>query len=128
MPILDLKTMKVEGEGIKEKAIQFGRDAKQKIAQAGKWCIDHPQEAVMLTGAIGAIAGCATKLTKGILKNRAARLEKFNKERYIYDHSLNAYLKLKRPLKSDDVKRVNAIRRKTGEKLSEVLAKMNLLD
>ncbi len=128
MPVLDLKTMKVEGRGFKEKVKKIGRDVKTKSVEIGRWCMDHPQETIGILTGVGVVVGGVAKVTKGAIQHHAIRMERFNKERYIYDHSLHAYLKLKRPLKSNDVTKINAIRRKTGEKLSEVLARMNLLD
>lgn len=128
MPVLNLKTMKVEGKGFKEKAKKLGRDVKSKAEEVGKWAMDHPQESVGILTGLGVVIGGVTKFTKGIIRNHTVRMERYNKERYIYDHSLNAWLKTKRPLKNKDVVKINAIRRKTGEKLSEVLARLNLLD
>lgn len=128
MPVLNLKTMKVEGKGFKEKAKQVGRTVKAKASEAWQWSMEHPQEAVAIVTGLGILIGGVTKLGKGALKMHTLKMERFNKERYIYDHSMKAYLKLKRPIRNNDVVAINNLRAKTGMKLSEALAKLGLLE
>ncbi len=122
MPILDLNNMKVES-----RFHEFTRKAKQKAVDAWNWSKNNPElTAGLLTGAAG-LAGGLYKLGKGLLRTGNIRMERYNKERYIYDHSLGMYLHTKRKLNNRDYMFINQERQK-GRRLSDILQKMNILD
>ena len=122
MPILNLNEMKVES-----KLHEFVGKAKQKARDAWEWMKNNQEMAAgLLTSAYGLAAGLH-KLGKGLLRTNNIRMERYNKERYIYDHSLGMYLHTKRPLKNKDYVFISNERQK-GRKLSDVLQKMNILD
>ena len=110
-----------------EKVKDAATVAKSKFSEGAEWVKENPQAfAAILAGGTALFTG-ATKVVKGINKHVTAKQEQYNKERFIYDHSLGAYLETKRKLTRQDVVKINDIRRRTGKKLSEVLADMNLL-
>lgn len=113
-------------ETVKEKIWSFGQKGLTKVKETVEWVKENPQAAAILAGGVTAVAGVAKKGIRAIDKHASLRQEKSNKERYVYDHSLNMYLKTKRPLNRKDVERINA-QRKTGKKLSEILEELDLL-
>lgn len=122
MPILNLNEMKVES-----KLHEFVGKAKQKARDAWEWTKNNPEMAAgLLTSAAGLVAGLH-KLGKGLLRTNNIRMERYNKERYIYDHSLGMYLHTKRKLNNRDYVFINQERKK-GRRLSDILQKMNILD
>ena len=125
MPVIDLNKIKTEKDkNFGDKLKDICKDAKEKAGKGIEWIKENPREAVGIFGAAAAIFGAGAK---AINKNVTARQERYNKERFIYDHSLNAYLETNRKLTNNDIVRINEERRKTGKKLSEVLAEMHLL-
>ena len=125
MPIIDLNKIKTENDktiGDKFKDVWAG--VKSKANDGIEWVKKNPKEATGIFAAGAAIIG---GLGKTINKQITARQERYTKERFIYDHSLNAYLETKRKLTNNDIVKINEERRRTGKKLSEVLAEMNLL-
>lgn len=67
------------------------------------------------------------KISKSLVRTHNLKKEQYNKERYIYDRSLGMYLHTKRPLRNKDYVTINR-RRKNGEKLSDILESMKILD
>lgn len=125
MPVIDLNKIKTKKDKtFGDKLKYICKNTKEKVGNGIEWIKDNPKEAIGLLGAGAALIGGATK---AINKHITVRQERYNKERFIYDHSLNAYLETKRKLTNNDVVRINEERRRTGKKLSEVLAEMNLL-
>lgn len=118
MPILDLTKMKVES-----KWHQFKERAKEKAVQAMQWVKENPELAAIGAAGIGAAAKGAKKL----LRTYNIHREQCNKERWIYDRSLGMYLKTKRPLRNKDYITINR-RRKNGERLSDILQSMRILE
>ena len=118
MPILEIDKMKVES-----KFHEFKEKAKRCAGNAIQWVKDNPELAVIATTAITATA----KGAKSLIRAHNIRREQYNKDRYIYDRSLGMYLKTRRPLKNKDYITINQ-RRKNGERLSDILSSMNILD
>lgn len=81
---------------------------------------------IVVTAGTYAVHGLV-KGVKMIHRTGNFRRDKYLKERYIYDRSLGMYLKTRRPLRNNDYIIINK-RRQNGEKLSDILASMRLLD
>lgn len=122
-----MEKMKGAGENIVRKAKDVGRTAALKVQEGVKWVIENPEKAAALTAFGAAITGGASKVLRGINKNVVARQELKEKRTRIYDHSMNAYLYTKRPLKAEEIARINRLRRETGKRVSEILEEMRLL-
>lgn len=122
MPVIDLNKIKVQ-----TKWQAFKDRMWIKAQMAANWIRNNP-ETVGIAMTVGtAVIGGAVKIGKGAIRHRNLRKEQFNKERYIYDRSLGMYLRTKRPLRNKDYLTINA-RRKNGEKLSDILADMHVLE
>lgn len=91
------------------------------------WVKDNPAEAALAGSVITAVVGGGVKITKGLIRTHNLHKDTYNKERYVYDHSLGAYLKTKRKLTNNDIVEINR-RMAEGKKKSEVLAEMGLLE
>lgn len=115
---------KIDWNEIWSKKDRIYGELKEKASSSIEWVKENPKEAVGIFAAAGAIVG---GIGKTINKQVTVRQERYTKERFIYDHSLNAYLETKRKLTNNDIVRINEERRRTGKKLSEVLAEMKLL-
>ena len=114
----DIKDFKVES-----KLHEIWRKAKGKGAEMLKWVGEHPMEA----SAIASGAAILGKFVKGISRKIDLNKTQQLKDRYVYDRSLGIYLHTKRKLNNKDWVTINQ-RMKGGERLAEILVKMNLLD
>ena len=123
---------------IKDKATETGRrilwkakDVSERAAVCARngirWAMENPEKAAGAAAAGAALLGGANRLVRGVSRNVTARRELYDKKHRVYDHSLNAYVYTKRPLKADDIVKINNRRRETGKRVSEVLAEMDLL-
>ena len=120
-----LKKYSRKKQEIKEKVRYYCKKGVEKLKIGLQWIKDNPQAAAILATSITGVASMSKKGFKVI----AARREKYNKERYVYDHSAKAYLKIKRRLKNNDIVKINEMRRlNPGMKMAECLNKLNLLD
>lgn len=121
--------MKVQETGRKIlcKVRDFGRAVANKSMEGVKWVIENPEKAAALTAFGAAITGGASKVIKGVHRDITVRQEMKERRTRIYDHSMGAYLYTKRPLKPEEVARINRIRRETGKRTSEILEEMRLL-
>lgn len=129
MPYIDLKKIKTENHWtnrIKDGAKRFGRKAKETVVDAVEFVKDNPEAAATMLAIGGTVAGVFGKITKGVTRHINLRQEKYNKERYVYDHSLNMYLHTKRKLTNKDFANINKLR-KQGLSKSEAMIKLNLL-
>ena len=115
MPVIDLNEVKKESKF--HEWIRKGRD----------WCEVHKDELGIGAVVASILIPAAAKWHSDRAKVQKAEQEQFNKERYVYDHSLGMYLKLKRPLTNNDYVLINA-RKAHGEKLSNILAGLGLLE
>ena len=122
MPILDLNQMKVE-----TKWQRLKRKVKERKDAAFNYIRDHPEAVGMAATGAAAVIGGATKICKSLVRTHNLQKERYNKERYIYDRSLCMYLHTKRKLTNKDYAVIN-LRRKKGEKLSDILMNMKILD
>lgn len=129
MPVIDLKKIKTENHWtnrLKDGIKNFGRKVSNKAKETMDFVKNNPEATAALLATGGAIIGGAGKIVKHISRNANLRQEKYNKERYIYDHSLNLYLKTKRKLTAKDYENINELR-KQGYSKSEALLRLNLL-
>lgn len=119
---------------IKEKTIQkvdkiwyqtkdTGRKVILKGQEAVRWALDNPEKFAALCGGLAV----GNKLVRSIHRNVTLRHEIYDKKHRIYDHSMNAYVYTKRPLKARDIERINQERRRSGKRVSEILSDMDLL-
>lgn len=122
MPILELNKMKVES-----KWHEFKAKAKNRMNDVTNWARNNPELVGVALTAGTAVVGGAVKICKSLVRTHNLHKEQYNKERYIYDRSLGMYLHTKRPLRTQDFAMINA-RRKNGEKLSDILVSMRILD
>ena len=122
MPILDLNTMKVES-----KWHELKRKAKEKAKNGLHWVKENPELAAVGGTVLTGIVGFVTKVTKGAIRNHNLSKEQQLKDRYVYDRSLGMYLRLRRKLTNKDWATINN-RRRNGERLPDILQKMNVLE
>ena len=122
MPILDINEIKVESRWHRLK-----RKLGTELRVAMDWVKDNPVLATTAAAGATGIARCLTRAVKGVSRNMALRQERYNKERYIYDRSLGMYLHTNRKLTNRDWEIIMR-RRQNGEKLSDILTRMGILD
>ena len=108
---------------VKDYLRNFLRTGKQKVVNGFKWIKENPKETALIASTT---AGVSSILKKG-LRYVTRRRETYNKRRFIYDRSLNAYCETKRALKKDDIKKVNNLKRNHGLRTSEALERLGLL-
>lgn len=122
--VIDLNEIKVKKES------WFKRTCgkiKYKCQKTWWWIKANPEEAALIGTIATAAIGGAVKVSKGLVRTHNLNKEAYNKERYVYDHSLGAYLKTKRKLTNNDIIEINR-RMATGKRKSEVLSEMGLLE
>lgn len=115
MPVIDLNEVKKE-----TKLHEIWR-------KAGEWVDVHKDEIAVGAAILGPLSALGVKWHHDWSRARKAEQEQFNKERFVYDRSLGMYLKLRRKLTNNDYIIINQ-RKAGGEKLSDILASMNLLE
>ena len=129
MPVIDLNKIKTENHWtnrVKDGFRKFKRTVTDKTKEGIEFIKENPKTVMAIAATGTALLGTVHKFVKGTQKSVNLRLEKYNKERYIYDHSLNMYLKTKRPLRKADYDKITTMR-KNGMKLNEALSKLDLL-
>ena len=102
---------------------ETGRKVVVRTGTAVKWMIDNPEK---MAGIVGG-AAVMNRLVRNIHRDVTVRRAIYDKKHRIYDHSTNAYVYLKRPLRARDIEYLNAERRRTGKRVSEILTEMNLV-
>ena len=115
------------GQKVWWKAKDIGQRAIDSGKSAVKWAIDNPDEAAAIAGAGAALAGGANKVMKSINRNVTAKQIEREKRTRVYDHSLNAYVYTKKPLSKEQIEFIHKERRRTGKKVSEIMAEMDIL-
>ena len=63
-----------------------------------KWALENPQNTAVTIATLLAGGKGVSKVVKSVGRCMAKKQEQYNKERYVYDHSLGIYLKTKRNL------------------------------
>lgn len=105
----------------KEKIVGTATKAYDK---AKDFCINNKE--VVIPVAI-TLATAAVKLGKLAMKSKNLNKEEQLKEEYCYDRSLGHYWKLRRPLTNKEWLEIDS-RKKNGERLSDILSSMKVLD
>ena len=98
----------------------------RKSREASKWIEEH-QEALKVAVPIG--TGAIAMITKGAkvaAKHRQLKKTQDLKELYCYDRSLGHYWKLRRELTNDEWIIIER-RRKSGERLADILSELKVL-
>ena len=109
---------------IKEKAIELKNKAVCKTKQVYYWCMDNPEMAVGIASVI--FAG-GKYLGKSAIKHKQVKEAEDIKNLYCYDRSLGHYWKLRRELRNDEWIEIDR-RKQQGERLSDILFSMRVLD
>jgi len=119
---------------IRNKLRDAGRQVKDTAKKAGektkdiaKWIIENPDKAAAIAGTGAALAGGANKVIRSINRNVMLKQVEREKRTRVYDHSLNAYVYTKKPLTKEQIEFIHKERRRTGKKVSEIMAEMNIL-
>lgn len=115
------------GQKFKRKMDSFGRRVKRGLKSGIDWVVENPEAATLIVTVGGAAIGGGCKLAKTAIRSHNLKKEEYLKDCYIYDRSLGMYLHTKRPLNNKDYVTINE-RRDHGEKLSNILVDMNILD
>lgn len=123
--VIDLEKIRVQKE--KSWFRKIVDAAKYKVKKAYWWVKNNPAEAAILGTIVTTAVGGAVKVSKGLVRTHNLNKEAYNKDRYVYDHSLGAYLKTTRKLNNNDIVEINR-RMAEGKKKAEVLAEMGLLE
>jgi ABC-type nitrate/sulfonate/bicarbonate transport system substrate-binding protein len=97
------------------------------IKELAKWATEDPKRAVALVAVLLGGSRGVSRMVSNIGRFAKARQEKYNKERYTYDHSLDIYLKTKRKLTKRDLMNIERLRGK-GYTKAQAMLKLNLLE
>lgn len=97
------------------------------IRELAKWATEDPKRAVALIAVLLGGSRGLSRTVNSIGRCVRARQEKYNKERYTYDRSLDIYLKTKRKLTSRDLEMIERLRGK-GFTKAQAMRKLNLLE
>lgn len=109
---------------IKEKALELKDKVIFKTKQAYQWCKENPEMAIAIGSAV--FAG-GKYLAKASIKRSNIKAEEDVKNLYCYDRSLGHYWKLRRELRNDEWIEIDR-RKQNGERLSDILYSMRVLD
>lgn len=112
---------------LKNRIVDGSKRFVAKAKDAVHWVMENPEKAAAVAGAGAALFGGANKVIRNVNQNITKRQAEREKRTRIYDHSLNAYIYTKKPLTSEQIEFIHKERRRTGKKVSEILAEMNLL-
>jgi hypothetical protein len=107
-----------------QKRAEFKKKLKSGFRKTKDWVVEHKDLVITLTPVI--IGGIAT-VVKVVGKRSNLRKEEELKELYCYDRSLGHYWKLRRELSNQEWLEIDR-RKKNGERLSDILSDMNVLD
>ena len=92
-----------------------------------KWCEENKELALAMIPAGIMIAKAVGKTISSVDRKLDMKKEQELQDRYIYDHSLGMYHKLRRPLKPSEKIEIDR-RRHAGESKIQILSSMGLLD
>lgn len=101
-------------------------DAFEKGKKAAEYVRDNPREAAAMIAAGSTLLGITHRVSKDISRHNRLKREKELKELYVYDHSSNMYVRLKRKLDAKDLENIERLRRK-GYSKTEALLKLKLV-
>lgn len=109
---------------IKYRALRLKTDTEVRLKRAYTWCKAHPQETLAIGGAI--FSGVCY-FGKAAIKRSNIKAAEDVKNLYCYDRSLGHYWKLRRELRNDEWLEIDK-RKQNGERLSDILDSMRVLD
>lgn len=112
---------------VADKAKKIGKKAAEEAKNITKWIIENPDKAAAIAGTGAALAGGANKVIRSINRNITLKQVEREKRTRVYDHSLNAYVYTKKPLTKEQIEFIHKERRRTGKKVSEIMAEMDIL-
>ena len=115
------------GRKVWNAAKNVGKKTVDTVGEAAKWVMENPEKAAAIAGTLSAIAGGANKVIRSIHRNFTLRQVEREKRTRVYDHSLNAYVYTKKPLTKEQIEFIHRERRRTGKKVSEIMAEMDIL-
>ena len=98
--------------------------AKEMLQQAWGWYKEHKEEIIVLTPIV---VGGGTAIVKVVGKHINLHKQEQVKNLYCYDRSLGHYWKLRRELTNAEWLEIDR-RRKTGERMADILAALKVLD
>ena len=101
-------------------------DTFEKGKKAAEYVRDNPREAAAMVAVGSTLFGIVHRVSKDISRNNRLKREKELKELYVYDHSSNMYVRLKRKLEAKDLENIERLRRK-GYSKTEALLKLKLV-
>ena len=107
----------------KQKRAEFKEKFKNKFQNGVDWCTRNKNWLIPL---IPVVIGSATTATKVVGRRINLRKQESVKNLYCYDRSLGHYWKLKRELSNQEWLEIDR-RKKTGARLADILASMNVL-
>lgn len=102
---------------------RFKREVRAKREEAKDWLNRNKELAIVLTPVI---IGGATTIIKVVGKRVNLRKEESLKNLYCYDRSLGHYWRLRRELSNKEWLEID-MRKKGGERLSDILAELKVL-
>ena len=106
-----------------QKRAEFKEKFKIKFQNGVDWCIRNKNRLIPL---IPVVIGGITTTTKVVGKRINLHKQESVKNLYCYDRSLGHYWRLKRELSNQEWLEIDR-RKKTGERLADILASMNVL-
>ena len=115
------------GNKVWSTAKSIGRKTVDTVSGAAKWVMENPDKAAAIAGTGAALAGGANKVIRSVNRNVTLRQAEREKRTRVYDHSLNAYVYTKKPLTKEQIEFIHKERRRTGKKVSEIMAEMDIL-
>ena len=115
------------GQQIWWRTKNFTRNAVDAGKKGIKWVIDNPEKATAGAAAGAAFFGGANKLVRSIHRNVTVRREMYDKRHRVYDRSLGMFIYTKNPISKKEVQQIYAERRKTGERVCEIMARKGML-
>ena len=108
-------------------AKKIGKKTAEEVKSIAKWVMENPDKAAAIAGTGAALAGGANKVIRSYHRNVTLRKAEKEKRTRVYDHSLNAYVYTKKPLTKEQIEFIHKERRRTGKKVSEIMAEMDIL-
>ena len=109
---------------IKQKINEAKIKIKYEVQKGYYWCKENPELAIPIASMI--FAG-GKYLGKAAIKHKQVKEQENVKNLYCYDRSLGHYWKLRRELRNDEWLEVDR-RKKNGERLSDILDSLHVLD
>lgn len=98
----------------------------EKVNKA-KWFVeDHKAQIAAVAAATPVVVGTIMQIARMVSQQDRLKKAKDLKELYCYDRSLGHYWKLRRELTNDEWLAIDA-RKRSGEKLADILKELNVL-